>query len=377
MVTPRPPVSQDGRPADRSPDTRLRCALANELQEHVTSSSVRSVRRTPLLALVGLLATAGLTACGAAADDDTAGAEERLSVVTTVAPITSMVANIAGDRATVTGIVPEGTNSHTFDPPPQVSRVMERADVVFVNGLQLEEPTFALAEQNAPDDAVLVQLGDEVLPEEDYLFDFSFPEEDGKPNPHLWTDPTYAIKYAGVIRDVLVEKDPDGEEYYSRNHDAFVARATALSEALRADQETVPPGRRLLLTYHDAYAYFAKTYGWEVVGAVQPSNFEDPQPREIARIIDQVREREVPVVFGSEVFPSQVLEQIAAETGARYEDTLRDDDLPGGPGDPGHSWLGLMRDNYVTMITGLGGTATALEALDVSDVVPDRATYPQ
>jgi ABC-type Zn uptake system ZnuABC Zn-binding protein ZnuA len=176
---------------------------------------------------------------------------------------------------------------------------------------------------------------------------------------------------------VLVERDPDGEEYYGRNHDAFVERATALSEALEADQETVPPGRRLLLTYHDAYAYFAKTYGWEVVGAVQPSNFEDPQPREIARIIDQVREREVPVVFGSEVFPSKVLEQIAAETGARYEDTLRDDDLPGGPGDPGHSWLGLMRDNYVTMITGLGGTATALEALDVSDVVPDRATYPQ
>jgi ABC-type Zn uptake system ZnuABC Zn-binding protein ZnuA len=254
---------------------------------------------------------------------------------------------------------------------------MEDADVVFVNGLQLEEPTFELAEQNAPEDAVIVKIGDQVLPEEDYLYDFSFPEEDGKPNPHLWTDPTYAIKYAGVIRDTLVERDPDGQADYDRNHDAFVAKAQELSDALEADQETIPEGKKQLLTYHDAYAYFAKTYGWEVIGAVQPSNFEDPQPKEIARIIDQVRERELPVIFGSEVFPSAVLEQIAAETGARYEDTLRDDDLPGEPGDPEHSWMGLMRYDYVTMIEGLGGSAEQLKALDVSDVTEDKADYPQ
>ena len=85
----------------------------------------------------------------------------------------------------------------------------------------------------------------------------------------------------------------------------------------------------------------------------------------------------VPVVFGSEVFPSKVLEQIAKETGARYEDTLRDDDLPGEPGDPEHSWLGLMRYDYATMVKGLGGTTEALEALDVGDVATDSADYPQ
>jgi ABC-type Zn uptake system ZnuABC Zn-binding protein ZnuA len=331
-------------------------------------------------ALSGSLALAlALSACGSSGPSTatTAAGERRLQVVTTVAPLTSIVANVAGDRAEVVGVVPEGTNSHTFDPPPQVAAVMERADVVFVNGLQLEEPTLDLARANAPDDARIVSLGDEVLPEDEWIYDFSFPEEDGKPNPHLWTDPTYAIEYADVVRDTLVEADPDGAQDYRRNHAAFVAKATALSDALRSDQESVPQGKRLLLTYHDAYAYFARTYGWEVVGAVQPSNFEDPQPREIARIIDQVRELDLPVIFGSEVFPSAVLQQIAAETGARYEDTLRDDDLPGEPGDREHSWLGLMRYDYVTMIEGLGGTATALRALDVSDVVPDRATYPQ
>ena len=82
-------------------------------------------------------------------------------------------------------------------------------------------------------------------------------------------------------------------------------------------------------------------------------------------------------MFGSEVFPSKVLEQIAKESGARYEDTLRDDDLPGEPGGAEHSWMGLMRYDYVTMIEGLGGTAEALKALDVSDVAPDTADYPQ
>jgi ABC-type Zn uptake system ZnuABC Zn-binding protein ZnuA len=336
--------------------------------------------RRALPALLVATALTSVAACGSSGDtasDTAASSDDRLDVVATVAPITNIVANIAGDRARISGVVPEGTNSHTFDPPPQVSQLMEDADLVFVNGLQLEEPTFELAEQNAPEDAVIVKIGDEVLPEEDYLYDFSFPEEDGKPNPHLWTDPTYAIKYAGVIRDTLVERDADGKADYDRNHDAFVAKAQELSDALEADQETIPDGKKQLLTYHDAYAYFAKTYGWEVIGAVQPSNFEDPQPKEIARIIDQVRERELPVIFGSEVFPSAVLEQIAAETGARYEDTLRDDDLPGEPGDPEHSWMGLMRYDYVTMIEGLGGTAERLKALDVSDVTPDEADYPQ
>ena len=335
-----------------------------------------SVRR-PAPVLCSLAVLAALPGCGASADEASPAPEGAVRIVSTVAPITSIVANVVGDRAVLTGVVPEGTNSHTFEPPPQIAAVMEEADVVFVNGLQLEEPTFDLAEANAPDDAVIVKIGDEVLPESDYIYDFSFPKEEGKPNPHLWTDPTYGIKYADVVLATMTKADPANADYYTANHEAFVARAEALSDALKVDQATIPAGGKQLLTYHDAYAYFAKTYDWQVIGAVQPSNFEDPQPREVARIIDQVKERKVPVIFGSEVFPSKVLEQIAAETGARYEDTLRDDDLPGEPGDREHSWLGLMRFDYVTMIEGLGGTAETLKALDVADVAPDRADYPQ
>jgi ABC-type Zn uptake system ZnuABC Zn-binding protein ZnuA len=114
-----------------------------------------------------------------------------------------------------------------------------------------------------------------------------------------------------------------------------------------------------------------------VIGAIQPSSFDEPTPKEIADLITQVRESGVKAVFGSEVFPSPVLEQIGAEAGVRYIDVLRDDDLVGEPGDAEHSWLGLMRFNYVTMVEALGGDASALKTVDVSDVTKDNATYPQ
>jgi ABC-type Zn uptake system ZnuABC Zn-binding protein ZnuA len=327
-----------------------------------------------LSAVAGVLALSG---CGT--DEVRAGGTVpgELRIVTTVSPITSIVSDIVSDQATVTGLVPEGTNSHTFEPPPSAAKVLSEADLVFVNGLKLEDPTLELAERNKRPGAEIVELGTKVLPESEYIYDFSFPKEEGKPNPHLWTDPTHAVEYAAVVRDEVIGRDPVHKDVYQANYAAFERKATVLSDALKADQATVPAGQRKLLTYHDAYAYFARTYGWQVVGAVQPRNFEDPTPQEVAAIIDQVKREKIRTVFGSEVFPSAVLAQIGKETGARYEDTLRDDDLPGKPGEPGHSWLGLMRYDYATMIRGLGGTTGALDAVDVSDATPDRADYPQ
>jgi ABC-type Zn uptake system ZnuABC Zn-binding protein ZnuA len=346
---------------------------------HSTSTaSPRSGRRSTATRVAAAAAALFLLAsCGGGGGRSDATVDGKLRVVTTVAPITSIAASVAGDRATIEGLVPEGTNSHTFDPPPSAAKVLSEADIVFINGLKLEEPTKDLATENMAADAKLVEIGTTVLPESQYVYDFSFPKEEGKPNPHLWTDPTWAVKYAAVIRDALTEADPAGKSTYQDNYAKFETQATALSDALRADQASVPADRRLLLTYHDAYAYFAKTYDWTVIGAIQPENFEDPTPREVARLIDQIKAEKVPVIFGSEVFPSAVLEEVGRATGARYEDTLRDDDLPGKPGGAEHSWMGLMRYDYVTMITGLGGRAPALEALDVAPAIPDRATYPQ
>jgi len=343
--------------------------------------------------LVGIaFVTLLLAACGDA-DSSTAGGESSeavscsggavvegrpIRIASTVAPITNIVANIAGDtNAVIEGLVPEGTNSHTFEPPPSAAETLEEADIVFINGLVLEEPTKDLALANLADGATICELGTEILPEDEWIFDFSFPEEGGKPNPHLWTNPPMVKDYARVVAEALTERDPANADTYAANLDKFSAKVDELDVAVRAATETLDVGARKLVTYHDAYAYFAKEYDWAVVGAIQPSSFEEPTPKEIADLITQVKDEGVKAVFGSEVFPSPVLEQIGKEAGVTYIDVLRDDDLLGEPGDAEHTWMGLMRFNYVTMIEALGGDASALEALDVSDVSTDKATYPQ
>jgi len=329
----------------------------------------------PVRSVLSLGMAALLAACGGTGGDGDRAAG-RLRIVTTVAPITSIVANVVGDLAEVTGLVPEGTNSHTYEPPPSAARALAEADLVFLNGLQLEDPTMALAEENARG-ADIVRLGDRTITPEEYIYDFSFPRDAGKPNPHLWTNPPMARRYAEIVADAAAAADPANAVGYRANFERFSATVDALDAAVRQATATVAPERRKLLTYHDAYAYFARTYGWEVVGAVQPSSFDEPTPREVAGLITQVRSLGLPAIFGSEVFPSPVLEQIGRETGVRYVDVLRDDDLPGEPGDPGHSYLGLMRFDFVTMVESLGGDAAALRALDVADVAADGARYPQ
>lgn len=319
-----------------------------------------------------------LTACSSATDDDSRASESRkVLVATTVSPITSIVSRVGGDCVEIRGIVPEGTNSHTFEPAPSVAALLSDADVMFINGLKLEDPTLEMAKANMRDDAELVELGTIALPEEDYIFDFSFPEEEGKPNPHLWTDPTYAIEYAEIVREVLSERDPECADQMQENFDAFAAQANELADAVRADQQTIPDGGLKLVTYHDAYAYFADNFGWDVVGAVQPSDFADPTPSEVVTLIEQIRAEGVPTIFGSEVFPSDVLKEVGNETGVRYEQSLRDDDLPGEPGEDDHSWLGLMQYNFATMIEGLGGEAPNVRAVDITSPFPDTADYPQ
>jgi ABC-type Zn uptake system ZnuABC Zn-binding protein ZnuA len=289
-------------------------------------------------------------------------------VVTTVSPITNIVHNIGGRQIQLAGIVPEGTNSHTFEPAPSDAKLLAEADVVFVNGLHLEQPTVALAEANQRAGGEIVALGELTLQPDQYQYDFSFPKEGGDPNPHLWLNPRFALRYAEIVRDTLVRRDTVHAAAFQANFAAFQGRIEALDRAIRATVASIPPANRKLLTYHDSWAYFAPEYGMSVVGAIQPSDFAEPSARDVGELIKQIRAEQVPAIFGSEVFPSPVLAQIAREAGARYVSDLRDDDLPGAPGDAEHSYLGLMKANLRVMAEALGGDPAAIEAVDPANV---------
>lgn len=295
--------------------------------------------------------------------DDFEADNGKLNVATTVAPISSIVRNVGGTRIDVYGIVPDGVNSHTYEPAPSDAAILSRADLVIVNGLELEAPTIALAEANLKDGAAIYRLGESTITEDEYAYDFSFPEEDGKPNPHLWINVPFALRYAELTAGWLSERDPANAGYYAENLSRYADLLNALDAGIMASVQTIPEANRKLVTYHDSYAYFARHYGMTVVGAVQPSDFSEPSARDVARLIEQIKEEDVPAVFGSEVFPSDVLEQVAVEADASYVDQLRDDDPPGEPNAPEHTYVGMMLRNMELMIPALGGNVAALAGI--------------
>src|SRR5579864_8050373 len=138
-----------------------------------------------------------------------------IRVVTTVAPLTNIAFKIGGVRIQLHGLIPEGVDSHTFEPKPSDAKYLAAADMVFVNGLHLEDPTLALAANTMRPTALLIQLSSYAVSENDWIFDFSFPKDRGDPNPHLWMNPFYALRYAQVFRDMFTAADPAGAAYYA------------------------------------------------------------------------------------------------------------------------------------------------------------------
>lgn len=318
-------------------------------------------KAAPFVAILTLLC-----ACGRGGDDEPA--EGRLLVAATVSPITNIVYNVSGDMVELVGLVPAGADSHTFELAPSDAVTLSNADLIFINGLHLEQSAIRMAEANMKEGAEIVLLGEMVIGPEDYVFDFSFPEDGGSPNPHLWTDPHFALAYAEIVREKLSARDPENMETYQANYEAFAERIEALDAAITATTASIPEANRKLLTYHDSFAYFAPRYGYTVLGAMQPADFSEPSAQEVADLIDQLREGGVPAIFGSEVFPSRVTDQIGREAGVQFVSTLSDDDLPGDPGDPDHSYVSMMVENLKTMAEALGGDPTLMDGVDTGNV---------
>ena len=300
-------------------------------------------------------------------------ANKTLNVITSVSPITNIVKNIAGDKINLTGLVPEGVNSHTFEPVPSDIVKLSNADLVIINGLFLEDNMEKVVNEslkNKPD-IQLLKLADGTINSTGWIFDFSFPKEQGHPNPHLWLNPVNAMKFANLTKDKLIEMDPNNTAYYAENAEKYIALLKQLDEGIKTAVQSVPPENRKLVTYHDSWAYFAPRYNMTVIGAVQPSDFSEPSPLDIAKLIDQIKAEKVPAIFASEVFSNRITDQIAKEAGVNIVQTLRDDALPGNLTTPNHTYVGMMLDNMENMVVPLGGNTSSL-----SNINPENTYTP-
>lgn len=296
---------------------------------------------------------------------DAAESSRMLRIVTTVPPITNMVENVGGANVDIVGVVPNGIDSHTFEPVPADAKILADADIIIVNGLGLELPTIKLAEKVKKPSTPIIYLGNNTLGKEEWQYDFSFPREHGHPNPHLWPNIALTMKYVEIVRDSLVEFDSMQKDSYIANASVYLAKLKQLDEAIFTCVKTIPEKNRKLVTYHDSFAYFAPRYGMKVIAAIQPANFTEPGPQEIIRVTEQIKKEKIPAIFGSEVFPSKVMEQIARESGAKFIDELSDDELPE---KPNNSFIGMMVNNMIIMSEALKGDPNCVANVDTSNL---------
>lgn len=308
----------------------------------VISGLARGVTWLAQLALVALL----LAACGArstttAPAPATSDGARPLRIVVSLPVFTSLVQAVGGERVTVTSIVPPGSDAHTYQPTPADVKAVADADLVFVNGVGLEEWLRPLIESAGGTRVPVYELahGLKTIRGDD--------GEHAAGNPHLWLDPTNAITYVQRIAQRLSERDPAGAATYQANADRYIGEIEEFDAWAKQQIATIPPARRKLVTYHDAYAYFAAHFGLEQVGVVVPSPGQEPSPRELARLVDEIRAQQVPVLFVEPQFNPQLAERLAQEAGIGTQVLYSDTPPPDG------GYLELMRTNVAHVVKGL------------------------
>src|SRR3990172_882629 len=277
-----------------------------------------------------LLAALLAVACG----DSGGPPDERLRVVASLEIFADMAGNVGGDRVEVTAVLPSGADPHTYELSPGRVADIARADLVFVNGLGLEGNVRDAIDENAGGPVVELSEGLATLDS----------------NPHLWLDPRLAARYVERIRDVLIEHDRQGRAQYEANARTYLEQVGALDRETEAAVQSIPPERRKLVTFHDAFRYFATRYGLEIVAVVVRSPGQEPSAQDVARLTETLRSEGVPAVYKEPQFNAAVLEQAADEAGVRVLDLLSDAYTEGVG-----TYLELMRFNLRQLQEGLGG----------------------
>jgi ABC-type Zn uptake system ZnuABC Zn-binding protein ZnuA len=290
--------------------------------------------------------------CTAAPTPSPSGAPS-LDVVATTTVFADLVAQVGGDRVSVSSLVPRGAEVHTFDPTPSMARQAAGADLLVMNGLGLDDWLRRLAADAGSDARVLV-LGED-LPGASYVAS----GDAAAPNPHLWLDVTYAEGYVVRIRDALKAADPAGDTTYDAHAEAYVARLRELDTWARSTMAAIPADARRVIAFHDALPYFARAYGLEIVGVVLPAPGQDPSAGYVAQLVDEIRRLKVRAILSEVQFSPALAQTIADETGARLISDIYDDTLGDPPVD---TYEGLIRWDVERIVAAMRGAADTMSA---------------
>jgi zinc/manganese transport system substrate-binding protein/manganese/iron transport system substrate-binding protein len=286
--------------------------------------------------LVGLL----LVGCGGRPGSSSESAATRpvgpnaLNVVATTTVFADIVANVGGSRTSVNAIIPPGVGPEDYEPKPDDAKRLADAALVVSNGVGLDDFLDRLIRSGSNGRAARLVLGDGI----------PTVTIDGEENPHFWLDPSLVSEYyVPAIVAKLTELDPAGEAIYEANAKAYTQSIDALDQELKAQVAEIPAENRKLVTFHDAFPYFARHFGFELVGVILENVGQEPTASELGALVDKVKAAEANAIFSEAQFSPKLSETLAREAGiTRVVTTLYTDSLGPAPAD---TYLGMMRWN--------------------------------
>ncbi|MCK8514785.1 zinc ABC transporter substrate-binding protein [Methylonatrum kenyense] len=279
----------------------------------------------------------------------TAQADDRLRVVATFSIIGDFVAEVAGDTVALHVLTPPGAEVHEYELRPRDFMALERGDLVFANGYDLEQWMGQL-EATVRSGTEIVHLaeasGAETLP-------IAIGEFEGVPDPHLWMDPSIAVGYVEAIADALAERLPDDAEAIRANADVYIEQLETLEREMREELEAVPEERRVLITSEAAFLYFARAFDFDHDGIWGTNAESEGTPSQIMRILDVIAERQPSAVFWESTISSRYVEGVAEDTGVEVAGPLYVDSVGDAESDA-DTYLRMMRRNAATIRNALG-----------------------
>jgi ABC-type Zn uptake system ZnuABC Zn-binding protein ZnuA len=304
----------------------------------VPGLSVRPSHTARLLAIALAVAACG----GPGAPTSSSPAGEKLDVVTTTTVFADIVANVGGNRVTATSIIPPGVGPEDYEPQPDDAILLAKADLVVSNGVGLDDWLTDLLQSGGEGSTPKLVLGDGI-PTIDV---------DGEPNPHFWLDPSLVKQYyVPKILNALSAADAAGAATYQANAQAYSASLDQLDADLKALVGQIPAENRKLVTFHDAFPYLARHFGFDVVGVVLANVGQEPTAAELAQLVETVKAAHVKAVFSEAQFSPKLAQTLADEAGIEHiVTTLYNDALGPAPAD---TYLGLMRYDMEQIVAAL------------------------
>lgn len=269
---------------------------------------------------------------------------QKKTIVASASMMADMAENIAGGLLDVKYIVPRGQDPHLYKPTPSDVTMVQKADLIVINGLTFEGWIEKLIENSGTKASThVITDGIDAIQSSKYQNSF---------DPHAWMDVSLVQTYIDNIKDALIELLPEHKVTFEENHSAYAAKLKELDDYIMAEIQKIPEAQRILITSHDAFAYFGRRYGLRLEAIVGISTEAEVQSSDIIRVHKVIEESKVPAIFVESTINPKILQQIAKDNdivigGELYADSLGEDDSPA------DTYLKMLRHNAQTIVDGL------------------------